>query len=87
MIYIYVRCRVQPELGPALPEADRDVSRSEKLRLLRSGLLPLFIFAAMMVPFVNGWTSLVESSAVGAAARPAGQRAQDDQRDPNGRAS
>ncbi|MEM9574122.1 MAG: TRAP transporter large permease subunit [Pseudomonadota bacterium] len=67
MIYIYVRCRVQPELGPALPEADRDVSRAEKLRLLRAGLLPLFIFAAMMVPFVNGWTSLVESSAVGAA--------------------
>ena len=67
MIYIYVRCRIQPELGPALPEADRDVSRAEKFRLLRSGLLPLFIFAAMMVPFVNGWTSLVESSAVGAA--------------------
>ncbi len=66
MLYIYIRCRVQPELGPALPEADRDVSRAEKLRLLRAGLLPLVIFAAMMVPFVNGWTSLVESSAVGA---------------------
>ena len=38
----------------------------EKLRLLRSGLLPILIFAAMMVPFVNGWTSLVESSAIGA---------------------
>ncbi|KPB00903.1 TRAP transporter large permease [Ahrensia marina] len=66
MIYIYIRCRIQPELGPALPEADRDVTRKEKLKLLRAGLLPLFIFAAMMVPFVNGWTSLVESSAVGA---------------------
>jgi TRAP-type mannitol/chloroaromatic compound transport system permease large subunit len=30
-------------------------------------LLPLFIFAAMMVPFVKGWTSLVESSAIGAS--------------------
>ena len=39
---------------------------AEKLRLLRAGLLPLFIFATMMVPFVNGWTSLVESSAIGA---------------------
>ncbi|MCR9135806.1 MAG: TRAP transporter large permease subunit [Alphaproteobacteria bacterium] len=66
MVYIYVRCRLQPELGPALPAADRDVSTQEKLRLLRAGLLPLFIFAVMMVPFVNGWTSLVESSAVGA---------------------
>jgi TRAP-type mannitol/chloroaromatic compound transport system permease large subunit len=34
--------------------------------LLRAGLLPLVIFAVMMVPFVNGWTSLVESSAIGA---------------------
>jgi tripartite ATP-independent transporter DctM subunit len=68
MIYIYVRCRVQPELGPALPEDERNVSTAEKLRLLRAGLLPLVIFAVMMVPFVKGWTSLVESSAVGAAA-------------------
>lgn len=67
MIYIYLRCRVQPELGPALAEDEREtISRSEKLKLLRAGLLPLFIFAAMMVPFINGWTSLVESSAVGA---------------------
>jgi TRAP-type mannitol/chloroaromatic compound transport system permease large subunit len=36
--------------------------------LLRAGLLPLVIFAVMMVPFVNGWTSLVESSAIGAMA-------------------
>ncbi|MGC3873218.1 TRAP transporter large permease [Halomonas sp. GXIMD04776] len=68
IIYIYVRCRVQPELGPALPAEERDVSLSEKLRLLRAGVLPLVIFAVMMVPFVKGWTSLVESSAIGATA-------------------
>ena len=45
-----------------------EVSRSEKFRLLAAGTLPLIIFAAMMVPFVNGWTSLVESSAIGALA-------------------
>jgi len=66
IIYIYVRCRLQPELGPPLPEDERNVSMAEKLRLLRAGLLPLVIFAAMMVPFVKGWTSLVESSAIGA---------------------
>jgi tripartite ATP-independent transporter DctM subunit len=68
VIYIYIRCRMQPELGPPLPEAERNVSRAEKLRLLRAGLLPLAIFAVMMVPFVKGWTSLVESSAIGALA-------------------
>jgi len=66
VIYIYVRCRMQPHLGPVLPPDERTMPLGEKLRLLRAGLLPLFIFVAMMVPFVNGWTSLVESSAIGA---------------------
>jgi tripartite ATP-independent transporter DctM subunit len=68
IIYIYARCRLQPSLGPVLPVEERNVSLAEKLRLLRAGLLPLAIFAVMMVPFVKGWTSLVESSAVGAMA-------------------
>ena len=68
MLYIAIRCRLQPHLGPALPIEERGVPTSEKLRLLRAGLLPVFIFASMMVPFVNGWTSLVESSAIGALA-------------------
>ena len=66
VVYVAVRCRLQPELGPALPPEERRVPLAEKLRLLRAGLLPLIIFATMMVPFVNGWTSLVESSAIGA---------------------
>jgi TRAP-type mannitol/chloroaromatic compound transport system permease large subunit len=47
---------------------ERNVGWPEKLRLLRAGLMPVFIFIVMMVPFVNGWTSLVESSAIGAIA-------------------
>ena len=66
VVYIYVRCRITPSLGPVLPVDERNVSRAEKMRLLGAGILPLVIFAAMMVPFVNGWTSLVESSAIGA---------------------
>ena len=68
IIYIAIRCRMNPELGPALSAEERDVGWPEKLRLLRAGLLPVVIFAVMMVPFVNGWTSLVESSAIGAIA-------------------
>ena len=63
-----MRCRINPTLGPVLPLEERDIPRAEKLRLLRAGLLPIGIFAVMMVPFVNGWTSLVESSAIGAIA-------------------
>ncbi len=68
VLYIAVRCRLQPHLGPALPADERAVPRSEKYRLLLAGVLPVGIFAAMMVPFLNGWTSLVESSAIGALA-------------------
>ena len=66
VVYIAVRCQLQPSLGPALAKEERVVPLNEKLRLLRAGLLPILIFLAMMVPFVNGWTSLVESSAIGA---------------------
>ena len=69
IVYIYIRCRIQPELGPALSEEEmQQVTRAEKFRLLGAGILPIAIFASMMVPFLNGWTSLVESSAIGAMA-------------------
>ena len=68
IIYIAVRCRINPSLGPVLPIEDRMIPLPEKLKLLTAGLLHLFIFFAMMVPFINGWTSLVESSAIGAIA-------------------
>ena len=69
VLYIWIRCRISPSLGPVLPPEERaQITRAEKLRLLRAGILPLAIFIAMMVPFVTGYTSLVESSVVGALA-------------------
>jgi len=68
VIYIVVRCRSNPALGPVLPREERDIPMAQKIRLLGAGLLPLSIFFVMMVPLVNGWTSLVESSAIGAIA-------------------
>ena len=66
-LYVYIRCKLQPEMGPALPEEERaQITREEKFRLLGAGILPLAIFAAMMTLFLTGVTSLVESSAVGA---------------------
>jgi tripartite ATP-independent transporter DctM subunit len=66
IVYVAIRCRVQPHLGPPLKDDELNIPMKEKMRLLRAGLLPVFIFIMMMVPFVNGWTSLVESSALGA---------------------
>lgn len=65
--YVYIRCRVQPELAPAMPEQERAaITPREKRRVLVAGLLPLGVFGAMMGLFLTGTTSLVESAAVGA---------------------
>lgn len=68
IIYIVVRCHIQPKLGPVLPREYWDISFSEKLRALRAGVLPLFIIFMMSGLFLMGVTSLVESSAIGAVA-------------------
>jgi tripartite ATP-independent transporter DctM subunit len=66
--YIAIRCKIQPSLGPVLPPEERQVSLGEKLRLLRAGILPFFIFFCMTGLFLLGYTNLTESSAVGATA-------------------
>ena len=66
IVYIAVRCRIQPHLGPVLPAEERRIPFVDKLRLLRAGILPLLIFFFMTGLFLLGYTSLVESSAVGA---------------------
>jgi tripartite ATP-independent transporter DctM subunit len=67
IIYIYVRCKFQPHLGPALSIEERNkISLNEKFKLLSAGIIPLFIFFSMTGLFLMGITSLVESSAVGA---------------------
>ncbi len=66
ILYIYIRCRLQPELGPALPKEERQITRAEKFKLLQAGLIPFAIFFSMTGLFLMGIASLVECSAVGA---------------------
>lgn len=65
--YIVIRCRLNPALAPAMSAEERaQITWGERFRLLRAALLPIIIFAAMMIPFVKGWTSLTEASVIGA---------------------
>ncbi|MDP2085647.1 MAG: TRAP transporter large permease subunit [Gemmobacter sp.] len=67
--YIWLRCRLNPDLGPVLPPSEREaITPAERRHLLWSGALPLGIFVVMMGPFVMGYTRLVESSVIGALA-------------------
>jgi len=67
VIYIVVRCKMQPELGPTVSEEERNIPFTEKMKLLKAGILPFMIFFFMTGLFLMGITSLVESSAVGAS--------------------
>ncbi|WP_138469752.1 TRAP transporter large permease subunit [Poseidonocella sp. HB161398] len=66
VIYVVIRAKLNPALAPTVPEEDLNMPRSEKLKLLRAGIIPFLIFFLMTGLFVMGITSLVESSAVGA---------------------
>jgi tripartite ATP-independent transporter DctM subunit len=66
LIYIYVRCKLQPELGPPLKKEERNVTAAEKIDLLKAGIIPFLIFFFMTGLFLMGIASLVECSAVGA---------------------
>lgn len=69
LLYIVIRCKLQPHLGPALPLEERqEITWGEKFRLLRAGIIPLVIIFSMTGLFLMGITSLVECSAAGAAA-------------------
>jgi len=66
VLYIVIRCKIQPNLAPTLNKEELDIPLKEKLRYLKAGIIPFLIFFFMTGLFVMGITSLVESSAVGA---------------------
>lgn len=66
--YVIVRARLNPKLAPTVSDEEIAMPLGEKLKLLRFGIIPFLIFFAMTGLFVMGYTSLVESSAVGATA-------------------
>ena len=68
IVYVLVRARLNPALTPTVADEELAMPWSEKLALLRAGIIPFLIFFAMTGLFVMGYISLVESSAVGATA-------------------
>jgi tripartite ATP-independent transporter DctM subunit len=68
IIYIVIRAKLNPKLAPAVPAEELNMPFREKLALARAGIIPFLIFFFMTGLFGFGYTSLVESSAVGATA-------------------
>lgn len=69
IIYIAIRCYVKPELGPPLPEKERDIELRKKLWMIATSLLPtLLVIFAVLGSILFGVAAPTEASAVGAAA-------------------
>jgi len=66
IIYIGIRCRLQPQMGPAIPVEDR-VGWREKFISLRGLILPGALIAMVLGFIILGITSPTEASAAGAA--------------------
>lgn len=66
IIYIVIRAKLNPKLAPPVPAEELNMPFREKLALAKAGIIPFLIFFFMTGLFVFGFTSLVESSAVGA---------------------
>ena len=62
--YIFIRCWVQPKMGPALPLAERG-TWPEKFAALRSVLLPMLIVAMVLGSILFGLATPTEAAAVG----------------------
>jgi tripartite ATP-independent transporter DctM subunit len=63
-LYIGIRCYLQPELGPALPQHERGTWR-EKLLALRAVLLPIVVVVMVLGSILSGIATPTEGAAVG----------------------
>ncbi|HUL66872.1 MAG TPA: TRAP transporter large permease subunit [Burkholderiaceae bacterium] len=64
IVYISVRCYMNPALGPALPPEER-VDFAEKLRLLRKALAPVLLILLVLGVIFLGIATPVEAAGIG----------------------
>ena len=67
IIYIVVRCSLQPRLAPIVPREER-VNWGEKFASLRALVLPVFIVVMVLGSILFGLATPVEASSMGAVA-------------------
>ncbi|NQZ92448.1 MAG: TRAP transporter large permease subunit [Moritella sp.] len=67
MVYIYVLCKLNPEMGPALPE-EEILSFNEKLSSLKGLLAPAMIALWVLGSIYGGICSVSEAAAMGCIA-------------------
>ncbi len=65
MTYIFLRCQINPRLGPVAPADERNVSALAKLALLKGLALPMLVISAVLGTIYFGIASVTEAAAMG----------------------
>ncbi len=68
MVYIFVLCRLKPELAPPLPDDMGPSSSTELVKMvLKSFIPPVFLVFLVLGSILFGWAAPTEAAGVGAA--------------------
>ena len=65
MLYIFIRCQLNPALGPPAPAAERAVPLKHKLRLMGGLALPVLVILSVLGTIYLGIASVTEAAAMG----------------------
>jgi tripartite ATP-independent transporter DctM subunit len=65
MIYVLVRCWIDPSMGPPAPLELRDIPLAKKFAALSKVILPLFIIFSVLGSIYLGFASVSEAAALG----------------------
>jgi tripartite ATP-independent transporter DctM subunit len=65
MIYIFIRCQLDPALGPPAPVHERDIPFAQKLRTLKGLLLPMLVMLSVLGTIYTGIASVTEAAGMG----------------------
>jgi len=67
MVYVLIRCAINPSLGPPAPREITDIPLTQKLAAMKKVILPLFIIASVLGSIYGGIASVSEAAALGVA--------------------
>lgn len=65
LVYILVRCQIDPKLGPPAPAHERDMPLLKKVALLKGLALPLLVIMAVLGTIYLGIASVTEAAGMG----------------------
>ena len=65
MLYIFIRCQLNPGLGPPAPLAETNLPLRQKLATLKGLLLPLLVMASVLGTIYTGIASVTEAAGMG----------------------